>query len=148
MELESCCGSQIVALKMFLRTHVFLVVNKQLYKRLCPSVSPWVCPSVRRSVTRFSKTANSSKFNKIQQNSKKFTTFRNCWPGDGLVSCMPVSLSYLMITRRQVYVNLSPSFINSNSFPHSHDSIKILVLRPQTWRHSLGNPNCLLPRLP
>ena len=48
-------------------------------------VRPSVHRSVRPSVTRFSKTANSSKFNKIQQNSTKFTTFRNCWPSDGLV---------------------------------------------------------------
>ena len=28
---------------------------------------------------------NSSKFKQIQVNSTKFTTFCNCWPGDGLV---------------------------------------------------------------
>ena len=62
--------------------------ERQLYKRLCPSIRQ----SVRGSVTRFSNIAktgriqvNSSKFKQIQVNSTKFTTFCNCWPGDGLV---------------------------------------------------------------
>ena len=39
-----------------------------------PSVGRSVGPWVGSSVTRFSKTANSSKFNKIQQNSRHFAT--------------------------------------------------------------------------
>ena len=52
--------------------------EKQLNKRLCLSVrwsvDPLVRPLVRGSDTRFSKTANSSKFNIIQQNSGLFAT--------------------------------------------------------------------------
>ena len=45
--------------------------KKQLYKRLCPSVGPWV----GLLVTRFSKTANSRKFKKNPLNSSKFPFF-------------------------------------------------------------------------
>ena len=46
-------------------------------------MGPWV----RRSgVSRKPQIqVNSSKFKRFQQNSTKFTTFCNCWPGDGLV---------------------------------------------------------------
>ena len=49
--------------------------EEQLYKRLCPS---GVSQKARIQ-------QNSREFNKIQPNLAKFTTFRNCWPGDGLV---------------------------------------------------------------
>ena len=63
----------------------FLVANSNSVRGF---LRPWVGPSVRGSVSvrRFSKTANSTKFKKIQVNSTKFMTFRSCWPDDGLVS--------------------------------------------------------------
>ena len=52
--------------------------EKQLYKRLCPSVSPSVGPSVRNALTKTAKTVriqvNSSKFKQIQENSRLFAT--------------------------------------------------------------------------
>ena len=57
--------------------------EKQLYKRLCPSVGPSVCRSVRGSVgwSRVSPKpriqVNSSKIHKIQQNSTKFNKIQD-----------------------------------------------------------------------
>ena len=56
---------------------LFLVVKSNSIRGF---VRPSVRPSVRGSVTCLSKTANSRKFKKIQQNSTKYT-FRNYWPG-------------------------------------------------------------------
>ena len=84
-------------------TEAIFSSKKQLYKRLCPSArllvllsgGPSVCwsvslsvgPSVRQSgVSRKPQIqVNSTKYNKIQQNSIKFETFYNYWPGDALV---------------------------------------------------------------
>ena len=69
----------------------FLDASTHLYKRLCPSVGPWVRrsvgPSVRQAflkyrgnrVLRTTKQVNSSKFKKIQENSRKFRPFRYDW---------------------------------------------------------------------
>ena len=71
-------STRLMAMALFFHQDLFFInffsCKKQLYKRLCPSV----CLSVGPSVMRFSKTANSTKYEGIQVNLTKFTTFRNC----------------------------------------------------------------------
>jgi len=77
-----------------------------------PSVGPLVHPSVRPWVRHFSKIANSMKFKgievtstKIQQNLRKFTTFHNYWPGDGLFS-----ESVSKIGKNQINLDFAPYY--------------------------------------
>ena len=50
-----------------------------------PLVRLLVCNPLTKTVKTGRIQVNSSKFKQIQVNSTKFTTFCNCWPGDGLV---------------------------------------------------------------
>ena len=67
--------NSLIELKLSVKMILFSC-EKQLYKRLCPSVRGSVGHAFLEN----------REFKKIQVNSTKFTTFRNCWLGHGLVS--------------------------------------------------------------
>ena len=83
--------------------NLFLVAKSNYIRGF---VRPWVRPSVgplvRRSVARFSKIANLSKFDKIRQNSWLFAAV-------GQVTA-------LFICKKQLYKEPCPAFLNNREF--------------------------------
>ena len=100
------------------RTDIFSC-EKQLYKRLCPSVGPSVRPSVGQAFLenrKFKKIqVSSTKFNKIQQNSRLFATVGRVTAllvktadtsGNlGMIPQHSNEISYLVLAQKIYYLN-------------------------------------------
>ena len=97
-------------------------------------VRPWVCGSVGPSVTRFSKTANSIKFNKIQQNSRIFATV-------GRVTALFVFFFFLTDSLHVTVVNTVTviAYLRSSVFGNLRLRLRVKVMLIFGLRTVFGN---------